>query len=79
MSKLFSPQRIKDITLKNRIVTSPMCQYSATGGYANDWHLVHLGTRAAGGVGLVIAEATAVLPEGRITPGDLGLWSDGHI
>jgi 2,4-dienoyl-CoA reductase-like NADH-dependent reductase (Old Yellow Enzyme family) len=79
MSKLFSPLAIKDITLKNRIVTSPMCQYSATGGFASDWHLVHLGTRAAGGVGLVIAEATAVLPEGRITPGDLGLWSDGHI
>lgn len=58
---------------------SPMCQYSASDGYANDWHLVHLGTRAVGGAGLVIAEATAVLPEGRITPGDLGLWSDGHI
>jgi len=79
MSKLFSPLTIKGITLKNRIVTSPMCQYSATDGFANDWHLVHLGTRAVGGVGLVIAEATAVLPEGRITPGDLGLWSDGHI
>jgi 2,4-dienoyl-CoA reductase-like NADH-dependent reductase (Old Yellow Enzyme family) len=79
MSKLFSPLTIKNITLKNRIVTSPMCQYSATDGFASDWHLVHLGTRAAGGVGMVIAEATAVLPEGRITPGDLGLWSDGHI
>ena len=56
-----------------------MCQYSATDGFANDWHLVHLGTRASGGVGLVIAEATAVSPEGRITPGDLGLWNDGHI
>jgi len=79
MSKLFSPLTIRGVTLKNRIVTSPMCQYSATDGFANDWHLVHLGTRAVGGVGLVIAEATAVLPEGRITPGDLGLWSDGHI
>lgn len=79
MSWLFSPLTIGNITLKNRIVTSPMCQYSANDGYANDWHLVHLGARAAGGVGLVIAEATAVVPEGRITPGDLGLWSDGHI
>jgi len=79
MSKLFSPLHIKNITLRNRIVTSPMCQYSATDGFANDWHLVHLGTRASGGVGMVIAEASAVLPEGRITPGDLGLWSDGHI
>jgi 2,4-dienoyl-CoA reductase-like NADH-dependent reductase (Old Yellow Enzyme family) len=79
MSKLFSPLTIKNITLKNRIVTSPMCQYSATDGFAGDWHLVHLGTRATGGVGLVIAEATAVAPEGRITPGDLGLWNDSHI
>lgn len=79
MSKLLSPITIKSITLKNRIVTSPMCQYSATDGFANDWHLVHLGTRAVGGVGLVIAEATAVSPEGRITPGDLGLWDDEHI
>ncbi len=59
MSKLFSPLTIKNVTLRNRIVTSPMCQYSATDGFANDWHLVHLGTRATGGVGLVIAEATA--------------------
>lgn len=79
MSRLFSPLTIKGITLRNRIVISPMCQYSATDGFANDWHLVHLGTRAVGGVGLVIAEATAVVPEGRITPGDLGLWSDEHI
>jgi len=79
MSRLFSPFQIKNITLRNRIVTSPMCQYSAIDGFANDWHLVHLGTRASGGVGMVIAEATAVLPEGRITPGDLGLWSDEHI
>ncbi len=79
MSKFFSPLTIKSVTLKNRIVTSPMCQYSSTDGFANEWHLVHLGTRATGGVGLVIAEATAVTPEGRITPGDLGLWSDAHI
>lgn len=76
---LFAPLNIKDITLKNRIVVSPMCQYSATGGFANEWHLVHLGSRAAGGAGLIIQEATAVSPEGRITPGDLGLWRDEHI
>lgn len=78
MSKLFSPLSIKNITLKNRIVVSPMCQYSSTGGFSNDWHMVHLGTRAAGGAGLVIAEATAVSPEGRITLADLGLWKDDH-
>ena len=79
MSLLFSPLTIKSITLKNRIVVSPMCQYSATDGFANDWHLVHLGSRAVGGAGLVIAEATAVTPEGRISPYDLGLWDDDHI
>jgi 2,4-dienoyl-CoA reductase-like NADH-dependent reductase (Old Yellow Enzyme family) len=79
MSKLFSSIKISGITLKNRIVVSPMCQYSAVDGFTNDWHLVHLGTRAVGGAGLVIAEATAVSPEGRITPGDLGLWNDEHI
>lgn len=79
MSNLFSPLTIRGITLKNRIVMSPMCQYSARDGFANDWHLVHYGTRAAGGTGLIIVEATAVWPEGRITPGDLGLWSDDHI
>ncbi|MFZ0280409.1 MAG: NADH:flavin oxidoreductase/NADH oxidase [Bacteroidales bacterium] len=79
MTKLFSSITIKNITLKNRIVISPMCQYSSTDGFANDWHLVHLGTRAVGGTGLIIAEATAVSREGRITPGDLGLWSDDHI
>jgi 2,4-dienoyl-CoA reductase-like NADH-dependent reductase (Old Yellow Enzyme family) len=78
MSKLFSPLSIKNITFKNRIVMSPMCQYSAKDGFANDWHLVHLGSRAAGGSGLIIMEATAVVPEGRISPGDLGLWSDEH-
>jgi 2,4-dienoyl-CoA reductase-like NADH-dependent reductase (Old Yellow Enzyme family) len=79
MPKLFSPLTIKNITLKNRIVMSPMCQYSAADGFTNDWHMVHLGTRAAGGTGLIITEATAVSPEGRISPGDLGLWKDEHI
>jgi 2,4-dienoyl-CoA reductase-like NADH-dependent reductase (Old Yellow Enzyme family) len=79
MSKLLSPLAIKDITFKNRIVVSPMCQYSAVDGFANDWHLVHLGSRAVGGAGLIIQEATAVSPEGRITPGDLGLWNDEQI
>jgi 2,4-dienoyl-CoA reductase-like NADH-dependent reductase (Old Yellow Enzyme family) len=78
-SHLFSPLTIRSITLRNRIGVSPMCQYSATDGFASDWHLVHLGSRAVGGAGLVIAEATAVAPEGRITPGCLGLWSDKHI
>lgn len=78
-SKLFSPLQIKSITLKNRIVISPMCQYSATDGFANDWHLVHLGSRASGGAGLVIQEATSVCPEGRISSGDLGLWKDEQI
>ncbi len=79
MSKLFSPLAIKNVTLKNRIVVSPMCQYSSLDGYTNDWHLVHLGSRAIGGAGLVITEATAVSPEGRITPGDTGIWNDGHV
>jgi 2,4-dienoyl-CoA reductase-like NADH-dependent reductase (Old Yellow Enzyme family) len=78
-SQLFSPLQIKSITLKNRIAISPMCQYSAEDGFANDWHLVHLGSRATGGSGLIIQEATAVSPEGRISPSDLGLWSDDHI
>ena len=79
MSKLFSPLTIRNTNFKNRIVMSPMCQYSAKGGYSNDWHLVHYGSRAVGAVGLIIQEATAVAPEGRITPGDLGIWSDDHI
>ncbi|MFV8345543.1 NADH:flavin oxidoreductase/NADH oxidase [Flavobacterium sp. ZB4P13] len=78
-SQLFSPLQIKSILLKNRIVISPMCQYSAQDGFANDWHLVHLGSRATGGAGLIIQEATAVSPEGRISPEDLGLWKDEHI
>ena len=79
MSKLFSSLAIKNIKLKNRIVVSPMCQYSANDGFTNDWHLVHLGSRAIGGAGLIISEATAVSPEGRITPGDTGIWKDDHI
>jgi 2,4-dienoyl-CoA reductase-like NADH-dependent reductase (Old Yellow Enzyme family) len=79
MSKLFSPLTIKNITLKNRIVMSPMCQYSAKDGFSSDWHMVHYGSRATGGTGLIIQEATAVAPEGRITPGDLGIWNDDHI
>jgi 2,4-dienoyl-CoA reductase-like NADH-dependent reductase (Old Yellow Enzyme family) len=79
MSKLFEPLAIKSIVLKNRIVVSPMCQYSSIDGFANDWHLVHLGSRATGGAGLIITEATAVSPEGRISPDDLGIWKDEHI
>jgi 2,4-dienoyl-CoA reductase-like NADH-dependent reductase (Old Yellow Enzyme family) len=79
MSFLFSPLKIKDITLKNRIAVSPMCQYSAVDGFANNFHLVHLGSRAIGGAGLIIQEATGVSPEGRITPGDVGLWDDRHV
>ncbi|RYZ51252.1 MAG: oxidoreductase, partial [Chitinophagaceae bacterium] len=79
MAKLFEPLAIGSVTLKNRIVVSPMCQYSSEDGFANDWHLVHLGSRAVGGAGLVICEATAVSPEGRITPDDLGIWKDEHI
>ena len=78
-SKLFSPLSLKSITLKNRIAISPMCQYSAIDGFANDWHLVHLGSRAIGGAGLIIQEATSVSPEGRISPEDLGLWRDEQI
>ncbi len=76
---LFTPLQIKSIALKNRIVVSPMCQYSATDGMANDWHLVHLGGFAVGGSALVFTEATAVLPEGRISPHDLGLWNNEQI
>ena len=76
MTQLFSEFRLKDVTLKNRIVVSPMCQYSADDGVPNEWHHVHLGARAVGGAALVIAEATAVSPDGRITPGCTGLWND---
>jgi 2,4-dienoyl-CoA reductase-like NADH-dependent reductase (Old Yellow Enzyme family) len=79
MSILFSPLTIKSVTLKNRIAISPMCQYSAVDGFPNDWHLVHLGSRAVGGAGLIIAEACAVAPEGRISPFDIGIWKEEHI
>jgi 2,4-dienoyl-CoA reductase-like NADH-dependent reductase (Old Yellow Enzyme family) len=79
MSRLLSPITIKDITFRNRLAISPMCQYSASNGFANGWHLVHLGSRATGGAGLVIQEATAVSPEGRISPGDLGLYHEDQI
>jgi len=78
-SHLFQPLTLRSVTLRNRIGVSPMCQYSAADGVANDWHYVHLGSRAVGGAGLVIVEATAVAPEGRITPGCLGLWGGQHI
>lgn len=76
--KLFTPYAQRGVTLRNRIVIAPMCQYSAIDGLPNDWHLVHLGSRAVGGAGLVIVEATAVSAEGRISPGDVGLWSEAH-
>jgi 2,4-dienoyl-CoA reductase-like NADH-dependent reductase (Old Yellow Enzyme family) len=79
MDSLFSPITFRGVTLSNRIAVSPMCEYSSDDGFANDWHLVHLGSRAVGGAGLVMTEATAVLPEGRITPNDLGIWKDEHI
>src|SRR5512136_2507902 len=79
MADLFDPLRLRDITLQNRILVSPMCQYSSINGFASDWHLVHLGSRAVGGAGLVFTEAAAVLPEGRISPQDLGIWSDDHV
>jgi 2,4-dienoyl-CoA reductase-like NADH-dependent reductase (Old Yellow Enzyme family) len=78
MPGLFDPITLRGVTFPNRIFVSPMCQYSSEDGLANDWHLVHLGSRAVGGAALVMTEATAVLPEGRISPQDLGLWSDAH-
>lgn len=79
MAHLFDPLTIRDIAFSNRVFVSPMCEYSSTNGLANDWHFVHLGSRAVGGAALVLTEASAVLPEGRISPQDLGIWSDGHI
>jgi 2,4-dienoyl-CoA reductase-like NADH-dependent reductase (Old Yellow Enzyme family) len=76
---LFSELRLRGITFTNRIGVSPMCQYSCTNGYANEWHFVHLATRAVGGAGLVFTEAAAVTPEGRISPEDLGVWSERHF
>lgn len=79
MSHLFDPFTLRGITMRNRIGVSPMCQYSAEDGFANDWHLVHLGARASGGAGVVIAEATGVEARGRISPQDLGIWEDAHV
>lgn len=79
MPNLFSPLKIKNVEFRNRIVVSPMCEYSSRDGFANNWHLVHLGSRAVGGAGLIITEATAVSPEGRISYGDLGIYKDEHI
>ena len=79
MSHLFEPLKLRDVTFANRIAVSPMCQYSCRDGFANDWHLVHLGSRAVGGAGLVFTEATAVRPEARISPQDLGIWGDDHV
>jgi 2,4-dienoyl-CoA reductase-like NADH-dependent reductase (Old Yellow Enzyme family) len=76
---LFSPLKLRDVVLKNRIGVSPMCQYSSDDGFANDWHFVHLGAFATGGAGLVMTEANAVVPEGRISPRDLGIWNDDHV
>ena len=79
MARLFDPLSIRDLTFANRVFVSPMCEYSSVDGYANDWHVVHLGSRAVGGAGLVFTEATAVTPDGRITPEDLGIYLDDHI
>jgi 2,4-dienoyl-CoA reductase-like NADH-dependent reductase (Old Yellow Enzyme family) len=76
---LFSPLRIRDVAFRNRTAVSPMCQYSSDDGFANDWHLVHLGSRAASGAGLILVEASAVEARGRISPGDVGIWKDEHI
>lgn len=76
---LFEPLQIRSLKLRNRILVSPMCQYSSTDGFASDWHLVHLGSRAAGGAAVVFTEATSVLPEARISPQDLGIWKDAHV
>src|ERR1700737_664182 len=79
MAHLLDPLTIRDLEFAHRVFVSPMCEYSSSDGYANDWHFVHLGSRAVGGAGLVFTEATAVLPEGRISLQDLGIWMDDHI
>ena len=79
MAALFEPLTVRNLTLRNRIAVSPMVQTSSVDGFASDWHLVHLGSRASGGAGLVVTEATAVEPQGRISIFDLGLWSDAHV
>ncbi|HEX8675296.1 MAG TPA: NADH:flavin oxidoreductase/NADH oxidase [Longimicrobium sp.] len=78
-ARLFSPLRLREVEFRNRIGVSPMCQYSSEDGFANDWHFVHLGAFATGGAGLVMTEANAVVPEGRISPRDLGIWKDEHV
>ena len=79
MASLFQELRLKDVVRRNRIAVSPMCQYSSDNGFPNDWHFVHLGSRAVGGAGLVMVEATAVSPEGRISPADSGIYLDAHV
>src|SRR3954470_2833821 len=79
MSQLFQTMKLRDLELRNRIWVSPMCQYSSREGMPTEWHLVHLGSRAIGGAGLVMVEASAVTPEGRISPTDSGIWSDEHV
>jgi NADH:flavin oxidoreductase / NADH oxidase family len=79
MASLFQEFRLKDVVLRNRIAVSPMCQYSSDNGFPSDWHFVHLGSRAVGGAGLVMVEASAVTPEGRISPADSGIYLDDHV
>src|SRR3954462_13923944 len=79
MAHLFDPLPLRSLTLSNRIVVSPMCQYSSVDGFSNDWHFVHLATRAVGGAALVMTEAAAGAPAGRISPQDLGIYDDGHV
>jgi len=79
MSALFTPLKIKGVTLRNRLGMAPMCQYSSVDGVAQPWHMTHIGARAVGGAGLIIAEATAVTPDGRITPACAGLWNDAQV
>jgi 2,4-dienoyl-CoA reductase-like NADH-dependent reductase (Old Yellow Enzyme family) len=79
MSDLFAPLSLREVTLRNRIVVSPMCQYSSNDGFANDWHFVHLGSRAVGGAAVVFTEASAVTADGRISPDDLGIYKDDHV
>ncbi len=76
---LFEPYKLRDLTLRNRLIVSPMCEYSSEDGFANDWHLVHLGSRAVGGAAVVFTEAAAVEPRGRISPQDLGIYKDEHV
>ena len=79
MASLFEEFRLKDVVLRNRVAVSPMCQYSSENGFPNDWHFVHLGSRAVGGAGMVMVEATAVTAEGRISPADSGIYLDDHV